>query len=31
MKLVVDGRIAIELQSGFDRQLLQDVLAVICG
>ena len=31
MKLVVDCRIAIELQSGFDRQLLQDVLAVICG
>lgn len=30
MKLVVDGRIAIELQAGFDQQLLQDVLAVIC-
>jgi len=31
IKLVIDGRIAIELQSGFDRQLLQEVLVVICG
>ncbi len=30
LKLVVNDRITIELQSDCDRQLLQEVLAVIC-
>ena len=29
LKLVIDERITVELQSGFDRQLLREVLAVI--
>jgi hypothetical protein len=31
MRLIIDGRITFEVETGFDRQLLQDVLAVICG
>lgn len=29
LKLVIDERITIELQSGFDRQMLREVLAVL--
>jgi|WetSurMetagenome_2_1015567.scaffolds.fasta_scaffold1741356_1 transposase-like protein len=30
LKLVVNGQVTIELQTGFDRQLLQEALAVLC-
>lgn len=30
LKLVVNGQVTIELQPGFDRQLLEEALAVLC-
>lgn len=30
MKLVINDRVAIELQAGFDHQLLQEVLGILC-
>jgi hypothetical protein len=30
LKLVINNRVAIELQAGFDHQLLQEVLGILC-
>ena len=30
LKLLVNGRVTIELQPGFDHQMLREVLAVLC-
>ena len=30
LKLLVNGRVTIELQSGFDHQMLREVLSVLC-